>query len=282
MKTVINNQKEGTIKQTKTAMAKKMGISRGMLYYQHKRPITDEEVKIQIMTVMETHKSYGHKRIALELKLNKKRILRIMKENHLKPKNRRSKKPVKLDDMGKKPAIFENRIKSFCPLKPNIVWVGDFTYIRFNNTFIYVSTVMDIYTREIIGWHISATHTKDLVIKALLDALQKTHTTPIYFHSDQGSEYVSGEYTALLEKNHIIISMSKKSAPWENGYQESFYSGFKLDLGETYHFHDPGELVEHIAHTIYYYNNERIHTVLKTAPKKFRLGREYLFNEMGT
>ena len=76
--------------------------------------------------------------------------------------------------------------------------------------------------------------------------------------------------------------MSRKSSPWENGYQESFYSGFKLDIGSTNHYQDLGELIEAVAGTIHYYNTERIHTRLKTAPEKFRLSREYLFKEMGT
>ncbi len=141
---------------------------------------------------------------------------------------------------------------------------------------------MDIYTREIIGWHLSVNHTKDLIIEAFLDAVDKRKTTPVYFHSDQGSEYESEEYLKLIENSGIKISMSRKSSPWENGYQESFYSGFKLDLGETNHYQNLGEIIEAVAQTIYYYNNRRIHTRLKTAPVKFRLDREYLFKEMGT
>jgi len=141
---------------------------------------------------------------------------------------------------------------------------------------------MDIYTREIVGWHLATAHAKDLVIDAFLDALDKRRQVPVYFHSDQGSEYESGEYLKLLENQGIIISMSRKSSPWENGYQESFYSGFKLDLGPTNHYQDLGELIEAVAKTIHYYNTERIHTKLKTSPEKFRLSREYLFKEMGT
>jgi len=282
MKDVINNQEKNKIKQTKTALAKKMGISRGMLYYKHKRPILDETVKVQITNVMKDNQSYGHKRIAMELKLNKKRILRIMKKFHLKPKKRRGRKFIKPDDMGKPTTHYKNEIEHFCPIKPNIVWVGDFTHIRFQNTWIYLATVMDIYTREIIGWHISTTHTKDLVIEAFLDAVDRRKCVPHYFHSDQGSEYESDEYLQLLENNGVIISMSRKSHPWENGHQESFYSGFKLDLGPTNQYEDLGVLVEAIAQTLYYYNGTRIHTMLKMSPIKFRLSRDYMFKEMGT
>jgi putative transposase len=281
MKQTLHHTNTDT-KQTKSSLAKKMGISRGMLYYQHKRPLVDKEIKRKIEEVMQTHKAYGHKRIALELKLNKKRILRIMRKFHLKPVKRRNVKFVKPDDSGKPETPFKNVIETFCPTRSNIVWVGDFTHIRFQNTWVYLATVMDIFTREVIGWHLSATHTKDLVIEAFIDALEKTKTAPLYFHSDQGSEYESQEYLDILENNKIIISMSRKSHPWENGYQESFYSGFKLDLGPTGNYQTIGELYEVIAQTIYYYNNDRIHTTLKTTPKKFRLSRDYLFKEMGT
>ena len=270
------------IKQTKTALAKKLGISRGMLYYQHKKPASDESLKADIEQVLEGNPSYGHKRIAMELKLNKKRILRVMKKFHLMPKRRRDQKFIKPDDLGKPETKYLNLIENFCPIRPNIVWVGDFTHIRFRDSWVYLATVMDIYSREIIGWHLSTNHTRDLIIEAFLDAVDKRKTIHAYFHSDQGSEYESEEYLELLSNHGIQISMSRKSSPWENGYQESFYSGFKLDLGETNHYQNLGELIERVAKTIYYYNNQRIHTKLKTTPVKFRLDREYLFKELGT
>ena len=269
-------------KQTKTALAAKLGVSRGMLYYQHKQPVIDENLKIEIAKVLVHHPAYGHRRIALELSLNRKRVLRVMKKFHLMPLKRRGKKFVKQDDLGKPVAQFKNEIEGFCPIKPDVVWVGDFTHIRFCDSWVYLATVMDIFSREIIGWYLSTNHQKDLVIEAFLDAVDKRKTMPLYFHSDQGSEYESEEYLKLIKENGIIVSMSHKSSPWENGYQESFYSGFKLDLGSTNHYRELGELVEIIAKQLHYYNNLRIHTKLKTSPVKFRLGREYLFKEMGT
>lgn len=275
------NVKEET-KQTKTQLAQKLGVSRGMLYYQHKQPVIDESLKMEIEKVLAHHPAYGHRRIALELSLNKKRVLRVMRKFHLMPRKRRGKGFVKPDDFGKPETKYQNLIENFCPIKPNAVWVGDFTHIRFHDSWVYLATIMDIYTREIIGWHLSTNHQKDLVIEAFLDAVGKRKTVPVYFHSDQGSEYESEDYLNLIEDNGVIVSMSRKSHPWENGYQESFYSGFKLDLGPTNHYRELGELYEKIAQTLHYYNNLRIHTKLKTSPVKFRLGREYLFKKMGT
>lgn len=282
MKQVLNQKNKSEIRQTKAALAKKLGVSRGMLYYKHKKPIEDERIRDEITKVLDNHPAYGHRRVALELDLNKKRIRRIMRKFHLIPVKRRKKRFVKPDDLNKPEARYINLIENLCPIKANIVWVGDFTHIRFKESWVYLSTVMDIFSREIIGWHLSTNHQKDLIIEAFLDAVDKRKTIPVYFHSDQGSEYESEEYLSLLENQGIMISMSRKSSPWENGHQESFYSGFKLDLGPTDHYQELGELIEVVAKTMYYYNNERIHTKLKTAPVKFRLDREYLFKEMGT
>lgn len=262
---------------TKKELAKSMGVSRSSLYYQPKRPIIDETVKKKIKQVLSIHPSYGHKRIALELNLNKKRILRVMKKFNIKPYRRRVKRPIKKDDIGKPAAIYENLIKYLIPLKPNIIWVADFTYISFQNKFVYLATIMDLFTREIIGWNVSVAHDTNLITGALSMALSKTKKAPDYHHSDQGSEYDSYEYIKTLKENKITISMSAKGHPWENGYQESFYSEFKLELGWVDRFETLGELIEAIHLQVNYYNTNRIHTSLKTSPIKFK--NQYLLKE---
>lgn len=257
-------------KVTKTELAASLGVSRSSLYYRHKRPAIDLEVKSQIESVMVANPSYGHKRIAIELKLNKKRILRVMKLFNLKPYRRRVRKPTKKDDSNKPPTKYHNLIKYFCPIRPNIVWAADFTYIEFQGRFIYLATVMDLYTREIIGYNISRFHNKELVIGALLNALANSNSPPIYIHSDQGSEYDSDDYAKLCESNNIHVSMSRKATPGENAFQESFYSTFKVDLGRADRFDIFGELIEALHLQIHKYNNTRIHTKLKMSPRQFR------------
>ena len=241
-----------------------------MLYYEHKQPALDEEMKRQIEVVQVGNKSYGHKRIALALKCNKKRIRRVMKKYGMKPYRTRSKKPRKKEDEKKEPAGYPNLIKYFCPIRPNVVWVSDFTYIKFKGKFYYLATIMDLYTREIIGWNFSRYHNKELVLGALNDALKRVGAHPLYLHSDQGSEYDSEAYTGLAESLQIRITMSKKASPWENGFQESFYSQFKVDLGEVNRFEQVGELIEAIHQAIYYYNHIRIHTSLGMSPVEFK------------
>jgi len=113
------------IRQTKTALAHKLKISRGMLYYKHKKTAEDEKLKVEIEQVLASHPAYGHRRIAMELSLNRKRIRRIMKKFHLMPKKRRNQKFIKPDDLGKPETGYINLIENFCPIRLHIVWVGD-------------------------------------------------------------------------------------------------------------------------------------------------------------
>ena len=258
-------------KSTKTELAKSLGVSRQSLYYQPIRPAKDLLVKIQVEKVMDKNKSYGHKRIAIELKMNKKKIRRIMKKYGLKPYRRRMKKPFKPDDLNKPATIFRNEIKGFCPIRPNVVWVADFTYMKFHGKFFYLATVMDLFTREIIGWSVSVRHDHYLVLEALNMALSTTKKLPLFFHSDQGNEYDSIDCITRLQENNITVSMSTKGSPWENGFQESFYSQFKVDLGRPDQFETFGELIEAIHLQINYYNKSRILTSLKMSPVKFRV-----------
>jgi len=146
---------------------------------------------------------------------------------------------------------------------------------------------MDMYTREIIGIAISRFHNQNLVMEAFMDAEKRTGTHPQYLHSDQGSEYTSDDYKTYVAG--IIISFADKASPWQNGFQESFYGKFKVDLGHMEQFETLGELIEAIYQTIYYYNNKRRHTVLKMSPVQFRLNYyikkgalDRLSKEMGT
>jgi len=265
-------------KSTKTEIAKLLGVSRQSLYYKPIKPDKDLSTKKIIEAVMAQHKSYGHKRIALELQMNKKKVRRIMKKFNLKPYRRRISKPIKPEEVNKEPTAYNNLIENIIADEPNLIWVADFTYISWQGTFIYLATIMDLFTREVVGWAVGETHDRFLCNSALEMALMRTGTVPIYHHSDQGSEYDSVDYLKKLIDNQIAISMSRKGHPWENGFQESFYSGFKLDMGRPDQFDSLGELMEAIYLQIHYYNTIRIHTSLKTSPVKFR--ERYLFENL--
>ncbi len=246
-----------------------LGLSRASVYKVQKLVSKDEVLRQQILSVMSAHPSYGHRRIALALCIGKKRVRRVMKLYGIKPYKRKARWRKRRDER-RPEAEYQNLIKGLCPLSSGIVYVGDFTYLRWNKRFVYLATFMDLFTREIVGWSISTKHTKEFVLEAFWDAVLNTGL-PKVVHTDQGSEYCSKEYSELMGKLGIQISMSKKSSPWENGYQESFYNNFKTDLGlEFERFETPGELIEAIHQVIFYYNNQRIHTTLKMPPNVFK------------
>ena len=254
---------------TKTELAKKLGVSRSSLYYKHKMPARDEEIKKQIESVLADHFDYGHKRIAIELKLNKKRILRVMKKYGIKPSRRRVKRFKKVKDINQPATNIPNIFKTLSPIKPDVIWASDFTYIKYKQKFIYLATLIDVVTKEIVGYNISRYHNKELVLGALENSLSKFNS-PEYIHSDQGSEYRSQEYQQLAKKVGIKLSMSDKGSPWQNGYQESFYGKFKVLLGRVNRFESLGELIAEIHQQMYYYNNKRIQSTIKTQPNKYR------------
>jgi len=266
----------------KKELAEVLGVSRSLLYYKHKQKDKDWKLKIEIEKVLRDNKSYGHKRIALKLKINKKRILRVMKIYGIKPYRRRGKKWRKSK---KNPlTAFTNLLLTEFPKKLNQIWVSDFTYLPFKGSWIYLATVMDLFNREIVGFSVLKNHSSQLTISALLSAIHK-HPPAEIIHSDQGSEYLSKDYISLARSLGIRLSMSEKGSPWENGYQESFYSQFKVDLGDTNRFDTLGELVYEIYQTIWKYNNERVHTALKMPPIQFAnqfLISEFVSKKMGT
>lgn len=236
--------------------------------YEDETEDKDIKIKVLIEEVLSLNPTYGHKRIAIELKMNKKKVLRLMHKYSLKPYRRRTRRLIKINDIKQPEAIHKNLIKNICPIKPGIVWVEDFTYISFKGMFVYLATVMDIYDRMVKGFNISLAHDAELVVRPIELAIIK-YPSPLILHSDQGSEYKSEKHEKLCEKYNIQISMSSKSSPWQNGFQESFYSHFKLQLADPDRFEDLGHLIEEIYIIIHYYNNRRIHSVLKTTPMNF-------------
>lgn len=195
---------------TKTALAKQQGVSISSLYYQPKQPAKDWRLKNRIEQALKNNPSYGHKRLALELQVNKKRVLRVMKLFGIKPYRRRGKKWRKAKENGN---VYPNLLQQMdFPQSQKQVWVSDFTYLPFHQKFVYLATIMDIFDRQIVGWSLLTTHTVQLTLTALIDALEK-HGRPTILHSDQGSEYKSKIYTNFAKSLDIKLSMSHKGSP---------------------------------------------------------------------
>lgn len=247
-------------------LVKKLKLARSTFYYRPKKPEKDWNLKNQIEKVLHQHPSYGHRRISIELAVNKKRVRRVMRLFGIKPYRRRGKRYRKPKDSG---LVHANLIQEMAfPVKTNVIWVSDFTHIPFHSRMLYLATIKDVFDRRIVGWSLLANHSVQLPLTALIDAVEK-HGRPEVLHSDQGSEYKSRLYAGFADSLGIKLSMSHKASPWENGYQESFYSTFKVDAADFNRFRTTGELVADIYLQIHYYNHQRIHTKLKMPPAKF-------------
>jgi len=249
---------------SKRAVAKHFGIARSTLYLYSKKSAKDKILLNQVLSILRDHPHYGARRIAWHMGRNQKLVRRIMRKYALKL-HRRRKYPRKRLDEGRISSDIPNRIKGLCPISPSAVWTGDFTFLDFQERFIYLATVIDLYTREVVGHKIGLHHSAQLVIDALAEAKRK-RAMPRIFHSDQGSEYDSVPCRAWLMAHRILPSQSKKSSPWENGHQESFFGRFKKELGDLRRFESIEDLVSAIHHQILYYNNKRIHSALRMTP----------------
>ena len=181
----------------KSDISKQSGLSRASLYYQPKQPFRDWQLKTKIEEVLSKSAchSYGHKRLAIHLDIGKSKILRVMKIFGIKPYRRRGKKLWK--KAGKPALVYPNLLLNYFPEVPGLIWASDFTYLRFKNGFVYLATIMDLFSREIIGFSVSTSHGVPLIINALFSALNQ-RPPPEILHSDQGSEYASSTYTALV------------------------------------------------------------------------------------
>ena len=190
---------------SKTTIAKQLGIARSTLYYQPRLTIKDEQLRQDIMQVLHLHPSYGYRRLAIHLKLNKKRVQRVMQLFGIKPYRRRVQKPKYVKRVSLADSELPNLLLDYFPDTPSDVWVSDFTHIRYYGRWVYLATVMDLFSREIVGWFVSTKHDTALVAAAFFDALEQ-HSRPRVLHSDRGSEYLSQIYMELATNCGISMS----------------------------------------------------------------------------
>jgi len=158
-------------KVTKKEIACSLGIARSTLYYDSKLWKKDWDLKIRIEQVLHVHPAYGHKRLALALQINKKRIRRVMQVFGIKPYRRRPKKLYKKRDHGAK-TPYPNLLMAVFPERQDVAWASDFTYLRYRERWLYVATIMDLFTRTVVGLRRLTVHTVVLTLGALQDALR--------------------------------------------------------------------------------------------------------------
>lgn len=212
--------------------------------------------------------TYGLPRIYAAMRkegigVNKKRIARLMKVNNIKAKTKRRFRVTTVQNT--KAQASENILKqNFTALSENKIWTGDITYLWTKEGWLYLSVVMDIYSRKIVGWSIDSSLSAELVLRALMMAL--VHRNPergIIFHSDRGSQYTSISFRELLKSYGIVQSNSSTGNCYDNAVTESFFHTLKTELTywEKYQTREEAKrsIFEYIEIN---YNRRRLHSFL--------------------
>ena len=227
----------------------------------------DMDLRDEIQKIALEWPSYGSRRIQRELKdrgweVNRKRVQRLMREDHLLCVRKR--KFVVTTDSAHGLKVYPNLAGSMILTGVDQLWVADITYIRLEEEFVYLAVILDAYSRRVIGWHLSDGLDDSLTQTALRMALGQREVRPgLVHHSDRGVQYASGDYTDLLKANDIDISMSRKASPWENAACESFMKTLKCEEVYRTEYRNVtdarariGEFLEKV------YNEKRLHSAL--------------------
>jgi len=237
----------------------------------------DEELIEMIKQIFkESRGLYGTRRIRRKLLLlgktvSRKRISRLMKAAHLYCKTKRRFK-VTTNSKHNRPVSPNLLQRQFNVLKLDQYWVGDITYIPTSKGWLYLATVIDLYSRKVVGWSMSNRMQANLVNDALLMAIwQRKPAKGLIWHTDRGSQYASKSHRSLLKDHHIIQSMSRKGDCWDNAVAESFFNTLKTELTHNHKFKNREEAKHVIFEYIeVFYNRIRIHSANNyTSPVDF-------------
>jgi len=242
--------------------AQLLEINRSSLYYKPVAPESaDEALKRRILEIYLAHPHYGSRSIASTLRregqrVNRKRTRRLMRELGIQgicP-------GPNLSRRNHKEGVFPYLLRDVQAERPDHVWAIDITYIRLGQGFVYLTAVIDLYSRYIIGWDISTTLEIGFVLGVVRRAL--VDKRPEIWNSDQGSHFTSPQYVDLLREAGVSISMDGKNRALDNVFIERFWRSVKWECVYLQEFHSPREARIGIAEYIRFYNEERPHQSL--------------------
>jgi putative transposase len=248
-----------------------INLPRSTYYYRSgetKEQIDDLALIALIDDIHDVFPGYGYRRVTLELKarghiINHKRVARVMKENGLNVRRRRSFKPTSGAEADL--AAFPNLYRNIIPTVPDRVWVADITYIRIASGFIYLAVILDACSRKVIGYALSKRIDTPLALAALnaaYSARQPVAGTCIH-HTDRGCQYASALYRGALAELGLIGSMSAPANPYHNAQAESFMKTLKVEevyLASYETFNDVAGRLPYFIEQIY--NERRMHSAL--------------------
>lgn len=224
-------------------LCRALGVSRAGFYaWQHRSPCTraqaDTALTREIRQVhVRSRQTYGAPRIRAELAaqgiaVSRKRVARLMRVAQLVGCSRRRR--VVRTTVADPTAIPAPNVirRDFYPAGPNRLWVGDITYVSTEEGWLYVATLLDAYSRRVVGWSMTDHLRTDLALDALVLALRRRHVIPgqLVHHTDRGCQYTATHYQAVLADAAITCSMSRRGNCYDNAMAESFFGTFKAEL----------------------------------------------------
>ena len=253
-----------------------LGVSRSGFYEASKRaeaPASICPVTVQLKaSFAASGGSYGSRplRKALHAKgmeIGIYKIRRMMRANGLRSTWKR--KFVHTTDSKHDLPIAENVLnRQFEPETVNTAWVADITYIRTRSGWLYLAVVLDLFSRKIVGWSMAPNMPAELVCSAMqLAVVQRQPPPGLIAHSDRGSQYASASYRALLARNEMQQSMSRKGNCWDNSVMERFFLSLKMERVWRRDYANHAEAIRDITEYIVgFYNNVRLHSKLGYLP----------------
>jgi putative transposase len=254
-------------------MCETLGVSSSGYYEWKKRPLSEQAKRKKELTseINEIHDKsygvYGSPKITDQLEkrgyvVSSRTVQRIMKDQGIKSRSVKKFK-VQTTDSNHNHRIYPNLLdQHFNTDSPGKVWVADITYIWTSEGWLYLASIMDLYSRKIIGFNMGPRLTKELVIVALKRAKAIQPPKPgLIHHSDRGSQYASEDYIEHLNTAPITISMSRKGNCYDNACIESFHSVIKREWIYHYKYQTRDEAMKSVFYYILsFYNESRIHS----------------------
>ena len=252
-----------------------LGVSRSGFYAWSKhqpsrRAQEDTRLSSSILQIhARSRQTYGSPRIREELReagvaIGRRRVARLMRQKGICGRSRRRRSPQTTDSNHDQP-LAPNLLKDRAPAsRINEVWVTDITYIPTDEGWLYLAGILDVYSRKIVGWSVSATLATGLCLDALTMALQQRRPSKgLIHHSDRGVQYASREYRHALHAAALVPSMSRRANCYDNALAESFWSTLKIECLHRTHFHTRAEASLAVFDFIEcFYNPHRRHSSL--------------------
>lgn len=235
-----------------------------------RRHLSDDALLVHIKAIhAQTKRAYGRPRIWRELRKNgvrvgKQRLQALMREHGIRAKGKKRFK-VTTDSNHDLPIAPNLLDRQFTVAKPDKVWVGDITYIPTDEGWLYLAVVIDLFSRQVVGWSMRADMTRDLVIDALRMAWFKRHPAKdagLIFHSDRGSQYASEDYRNALKDYGITASMSRRGNCWDNACSETLFGSLKVERLHGQRFITRRHAKDETIAWLLWYNQSRLHSTL--------------------